>query len=292
MTRTVTVAAAQFACRPDPAQNVERAEALVRQAAKRGAQIIQLQALFETPYFCKDQLAELFDLAQPAEDHPTIAHMQELARELEVVLPVSFFEAANNAYYNSLAIIDADGEMLGVYRKAHIPDGVGYQEKFYFNPGDTGFKVWDTAYARIGCGICWDQWFPECARAMAVMGAEILFYPTAIGNEPNDPDYSSADHWRRTMQGHAAANMIPVVAANRIGREDGATCSLNFYGHSFIAGARGELIASAGDEETILTADFDFESLRRQRAGWGLFRDRRPDLYTVLMTLDGQNWSE
>jgi N-carbamoylputrescine amidase len=292
MTRTVTVAAAQFACRPDPAQNVERAEALVRQAAKRGAQIIQLQALFETPYFCKDQLAELFDLAQPAEDHPTIAHMQELARELEVVLPVSFFEAANNAYYNSLAIIDADGEMLGVYRKAHIPDGVGYQEKFYFNPGDTGFKVWDTAYARIGCGICWDQWFPECARAMAVMGAEILFYPTAIGNEPNDPDYSSADHWRRAMQGHAAANMIPVVAANRIGREDGATCSLNFYGRSFIAGARGELIASADDEETILTADFDFESLRRQRAGWGLFRDRRPDLYTVLMTLDGQNWSE
>jgi N-carbamoylputrescine amidase len=288
----VTVAATQFACRPHPAQNVEQAEALVRQAAKRGAQIIQLQALFETPYFCKDQLAELFDLAQPAEDHPTIARMQELARELEVVLPVSFFEAANNAYYNSLAIIDADGEMLGIYRKSHIPDGVGYQEKFYFNPGDTGFRVWDTAYARIGCGICWDQWFPECARAMAVMGAEILFYPTAIGNEPNDPDYSSADHWRRTMQGHAAANMIPVVAANRIGREDGATCSLDFYGHSFIAGARGELIASASDEEAILTADFDFDSLRRQRAGWGLFRDRRPDLYTVLMTLDGQNWSE
>ncbi|MBI2256423.1 MAG: N-carbamoylputrescine amidase [Proteobacteria bacterium] len=292
MTRTVTVAATQFACRPDPDQNVDRAEALVRQAAKRGAQIVQLQALFETPYFCKDQLAELFDLAQPAEDHPTIRRMQDLARELEVVLPISFFEAANNAYYSSLAIIDADGEMLGVYRKSHIPDGVGYQEKFYFNPGDTGFKVWDTAYARIGCGICWDQWFPECARAMAVMGAEILLYPTAIGNEPNDPEYSSADHWQRTMQGHAAANMIPVVASNRIGREDGATCSLDFYGHSFIAGARGELIATAGTDEAILTADFDFESLRRQRAGWGLFRDRRPDLYTVLMTLDGQNWSE
>lgn len=292
MTRTVTVAATQFACRPDPAQNVDRAEELVRQAAMRGAQIIQLQALFETPYFCKDQLAELFDLAQPADDHPTLAHMQELARELEVVLPISFFEAVNNAYYNSLALIDADGEVLGVYRKSHIPDGVGYQEKFYFNPGDTGFKVWDTAYARIGCGICWDQWFPECARAMALMGAEILFYPTAIGNEPNDPDYSSADHWQRTMQGHAAANMIPVVASNRVGREDGVTCSLEFYGRSFITGARGELIASAGNEETILTADFDFESLRRQRAGWGLFRDRRPDLYTVLMTLDGQNWSE
>ncbi|WP_374655682.1 N-carbamoylputrescine amidase [Dongia sp.] len=289
---TVTVAATQFACSPDPAENVDRAEALVRQAARRGAQIVQLQELFETPYFCKDQMAELFDLAQPADDHPTLARMQELARELEVVLPVSFFEAANNAYYNSLAIIDADGEMLGLYRKSHIPDGTGYQEKFYFNPGDTGFKVWDTAYARIGCGICWDQWFPECARAMALMGAEILFYPTAIGSEPNDPDFSSADHWQRAMQGHAAANMIPVVASNRIGREDGATCSLTFYGRSFIAGARGEIIASAGDEEAILTADFDFQALRRQRAGWGLFRDRRPDLYTVLMTLDGQNWSE
>ncbi|MBK8158294.1 MAG: N-carbamoylputrescine amidase [Rhodospirillaceae bacterium] len=289
---TVTVAATQFACSPNSAQNVDRAEALVRQAAKRGARIIQLQELFETPYFCKDQLAELFDLAQPAEDHPTIARMQELARELEVVLPISFFEAANNAYYNSLAVIDADGEMLGLYRKSHIPDGAGYQEKFYFNPGDTGFKVWDTAYARIGCGICWDQWFPECARAMALMGAELLLYPTAIGSEPNDPNFSSADHWQRAMQGHAACNMVPVVASNRIGREDGQTCSLTFYGRSFIAGARGEIITEAGAEEAILTADFDFQALRRQRAGWGLFRDRRPDLYTVMMTLDGQNWSE
>jgi N-carbamoylputrescine amidase len=289
---TVTVAATQFACSLNPDRNVDRAEALVRQAAKRGARIIQLQELFETPYFCKDQLAELFDLAQPADDHPTISRMQDLARELEVVLPISFFEAANNAYYNSLAIIDADGEMLGLYRKSHIPDGAGYQEKFYFNPGDTGFKVWDTAYARIGCGICWDQWFPECARAMALMGAELLLYPTAIGSEPNDPNFSSADHWQRAMQGHAACNMVPVVASNRIGREDGQTCSLTFYGRSFIAGARGEIIAEAGDEEAILTADFDFQSLRRQRAGWGLFRDRRPDLYTVMMTLDGQNWSE
>jgi N-carbamoylputrescine amidase len=289
---TVTVAATQFACSPNSAQNVDRAEALVRQAAKRGARIIQLQELFETPYFCKDQRAELFDLAQPAEDHPTIARMQDLARELEVVLPISFFEAANNAYYNSLAVIDADGEMLGLYRKSHIPDGAGYQEKFYFNPGDTGFKVWDTAYARIGCGICWDQWFPECARAMALMGAELLLYPTAIGSEPNDPNFSSADHWQRAMQGHAACNMVPVVASNRIGREDGQTCSLTFYGRSFIAGVRGEIITEAGDEEAILTADFDFQALRRQRAGWGLFRDRRPDLYTVMMTLDGQNWSE
>jgi N-carbamoylputrescine amidase len=289
---TVTVAATQFACSANSAQNVDRAEALVRQAAKRGARIIQLQELFETPYVCKDQLAELFDLAQPAEDHPTIARMQDLARELEVVLPISFFEAANNAYYNSLAVIDADGEMLGLYRKSHIPDGTGYQEKFYFNPGDTGFKVWDTAYARIGCGICWDQWFPECARAMALMGAELLLYPTAIGSEPNDPNFSSADHWQRAMQGHAACNMVPVVASNRIGREDGQTCSLTFYGRSFIAGARGEIITEAGAEEAILTADFDFQALRRQRAGWGLFRDRRPDLYTVMMTLDGQNWSE
>ena len=289
---TVTVAATQFACSANSAQNVDRAEALVRQASKRGARIIQLQELFETPYFCKDQLAELFDLAQPADDHPTIARMQDLARELEVVLPISFFEAANNAYYNSLAVIDADGEMLGLYRKSHIPDGTGYQEKFYFNPGDTGFKVWDTAYARIGCGICWDQWFPECARAMALMGAELLLYPTAIGSEPNDPNFSSADHWQRAMQGHAACNMVPVVASNRIGREDGQTCSLTFYGRSFIAGARGEIITEAGAEEAILTADFDFQALRRQRAGWGLFRDRRPDLYTVMMTLDGQNWSE
>ena len=288
----VTVAATQFACSPDAARNVERAEALVRQAAARGAQIVQLQELFETPYFCKDQMAELFDLARPVDDHPTIMRMRELARELEVVLPISFFEAANNAYYNSLAVIDADGEMLGLYRKSHIPDGIGYQEKFYFNPGDTGFKVWDTAFGRIGCGICWDQWFPECARALALMGADILLYPTAIGSEPNDPDYSSADHWQRTMQGHAAANMMPVVASNRIGREVGETCALSFYGRSFIAGARGEVVASAGDEEAVLTAEFDFQALRRQRAGWGLFRDRRPDLYTVLMTLDGQNWSE
>lgn len=288
----VTVAATQFACSSQIEENVARAEALVRVAATRGAQIILLQELFETPYFCKDQSAELFDLARPVDDHPTIAHMQALARELEVVLPISFFEAANNAYYNSLAIIDADGEMLGLYRKSHIPDGAGYQEKFYFNPGDTGFKVWDTAYARIGCGICWDQWFPECARAMALMGAELLLYPTAIGSEPNDPDYSSADHWQRAMQGHAACNMVPVVAANRIGRENGRSCSLDFYGRSFIAGPRGEIVAAADGAEAVLTATFDFQALRRQRAGWGLFRDRRPELYTVMMTLDGQNWTE
>lgn len=288
----VTVAATQFACSPIVNENITRAESIVREAAARGAQIILLQELFETPYFCKDQSVELFDLAQPADDHPTIAHMQELARELQVVLPVSFFESANNAYYNSLAMIDADGEVLGLYRKSHIPDGAGYQEKFYFNPGDTGFKVWDTAYGRIGCGICWDQWFPECARAMALMGAEILLYPTAIGSEPNDPEYSSADHWQRAMQGHAACNMVPVMASNRIGREEGKSCTLTFYGRSFIAGPRGEIMASAGADEAIVTAEFDLQALRRQRAGWGLFRDRRPELYTVMMTLDGQNWTE
>ena len=288
----ITVATTQFACSPRVNENVALAESLVRKAAAQGAQIVLLQELFETPYFCKEQRAELFDLARPAEGHPTIALMQELARELEVVLPVSFFEAANNAYYNSLAMIDADGELLGLYRKSHIPDGAGYQEKFYFNPGDTGFRVWDTAYACIGCGICWDQWFPECARAMALMGAEILLYPTAIGSEPNDPNYSSADHWQRAMQGHAACNMVPILAANRIGREEGKSCTLSFYGRSFIAGPHGEILADAGGDEAVLTAAFDFQALRRQRAGWGLFRDRRPDLYTVLMTLDGQNWSE
>jgi N-carbamoylputrescine amidase len=264
----------------------------VRMAAQRGAGIVLLQELFETPYFCKDQMAEYFALARPVDDHPTVQRMQSLARELGIVLPVSTFERANNAYYNTVVMIDGDGEQLGIYRKSHIPEGPGYQEKFYFSPGDTGFRVWDTGFGRVGLAICWDQWFPESARAMALQGADILLYPTAIGSEPLDPTYDSSEHWQRVMQGHAGANMIPVVASNRIGREQGRTCALDFYGRSFIAGARGELIAEAGREECVLTADFDFERLRQQRAGWGLFRDRRPDLYTVLMTLDGQNWSE
>jgi N-carbamoylputrescine amidase len=288
---TVTVAATQFACGPETAGNVERAERVVRAAAARGAQIILLPELFETPYFCKDQNVDLFELAKPVEDHPTVARMQELARELRVVLPVSIFERANNAHYNSVVVIDADGEQLGLYRKSHIPDGPGYQEKFYFSPGDTGFRIWDTAYAAIGVAICWDQWFPECARAMALQGAELLFYPTAIGSEPSEEEYDSSEHWRRVMQGHAAANMLPVIAANRVGFEQGQTCALSFYGRSFIAGSRGEIVASAKDQETILTQSFDMAKLRRDRAGWGLFRDRRPDLYTALMTLDGQSWS-
>lgn len=292
MAATVTVAATQFACGPEIAGNVDRAVRLVRAAAARGAQIIQLQELFETPYFCKDQRTELFDLSKPAEDHPTVALMQDLARELRVVLPVSIFERANNAHYNSVVVIDADGEKLGIYRKSHIPDGPGYQEKFYFSPGDTGFRIWETAYANIGVAICWDQWFPECARAMALQGADLLLYPTAIGSEPNDTTYNSSDHWRRVMQGHAAANMLPVIASNRIGFEQGESCALTFYGRSFIAGPRGEILQSAEDQEAILVESFDLRQQQRDRAGWGLYRDRRPDLYAVLMTLDGQNWSD
>ena len=284
----VTVAATQFACSPDVAANVAKAETMVRRAAADGAQIILLQELFETPYFCKDQKPELFGLAHPVEDHPTLARLGKLAAELAVVLPVSFFERANAAYYNSLMVIDADGRQLGLYRKSHIPDGPGYQEKYYFNPGDTGFRVWRTAHGRIGVGICWDQWFPECARAMALQGAEILFYPTAIGSEPQDATIDSRDHWQRVMQGHAGANMMPVVASNRIGREQGESCAITFYGSSFIAGPRGEKLAAAGEAgETVLTASFDLDRLRLERAAWGFFRDRRPELYTDLLTLDG-----
>jgi N-carbamoylputrescine amidase len=286
--REVTVAATQFACASDRASNLDKAESMVRRAAAKGAEIVLLQELFETPYFCKDQLAAHFALAQPAEGNPMLARMAAHARELGVVLPVSFFERANNAYYNSVAVIDADGRELGLYRKSHIPDGPGYQEKYYFNPGDTGFRVWDTAHGAIGVGICWDQWFPECARSMALQGAEILFYPTAIGSEPQDPAMDSRGHWRRVMQGHAGANLMPLVASNRIGREEGKAATLTFYGNSFIAGPTGELAASADAEaEAVLTARFDLDAVREMRAAWGLFRDRRPDLYGMLATLDG-----
>lgn len=286
--REVTVAATQMACSWDREANVAGAEALVREAAGQGAQIILIQELFETPYFCCDQKQDHFALAAPAEDNPLLQRMAKLAAELNVVLPVSFFEQANNAYYNSIAIIDADGKTLGVYRKSHIPDGPGYQEKYYFNPGDTGFKVWRTRYATIGCGICWDQWFPEGARAMALMGAEVLFYPTAIGNEPQDPAINSKDHWQRTMQGHAAANMMPLVASNRIGKEDGEAAQLTFFGASFIADNLGAKVAEAdGESRAVLTATFDLDSLRAARASWGLFRDRRPELYGPLLTADG-----
>lgn len=289
MARTVTVATTQMACGPNRSENVERAAGLVRRAAKAGAQIVLLQELFATPYFCKDQRQELFGLAAPADGHPVIEVMRGLAAELDVVLPVSFFERDNTAFYNSVAVVDADGSVLGIYRKAHIPDGPGYQEKFYFNPGDTGFMVFRTRHADIGCAICWDQWFPEAARVMALKGAELLMYPTAIGSEPQDASLNSCDHWTRVMQGNAGANVMPLLAANRIGEEQGESCSVTFYGSSFIAGPTGELVARASrDEEAVLTATFDLDEIRAMRASWGVFRDRRPDLYGPLLSLDGK----
>ncbi len=286
---SVTVAATQMACTWDKEENLARAEALVREAAGKGARIVLIQELFETPYFCKDQKQELFALATPVADNPAIKRMSALAAELAVVLPVSFFERANNAYYNSLVVLDADGSNLGLYRKSHIPDGPGYQEKFYFNPGDTGFRVWRTRYAAIGAAVCWDQWFPEAARAMALQGAELLFYPTAIGSEPQAPELNSKAHWQRTMQGHAAANLTPLIASNRIGTEQGDSFAMTFYGGSFIADQTGEKVAEAGDKQAVITAGFDLEEIRAQRASWGLFRDRRPDLYAPLLTLDGRD---
>jgi N-carbamoylputrescine amidase len=284
----VTVAATQMACSWDRAANMGNAERLVRDAAARGANVVLVQELFESPYFCKDHLASHFELALPVDENPAVRRFAELARELGVALPVSVFERANNAYFNSVVMLDADGRMLGVYRKSHIPEGPGYHEKYYFSPGDTGFRVWRTRFGVLGVGICWDQWFPECARAMALMGAEILLYPTAIGSEPHDASLDSRWHWQRTMQGHAAANVMPLVASNRIGTEQGERCSLTFYGHSFIADHTGAVAAQADDHsESVLTASFDLEATRRYRQAWGVFRDRRPDLYGPLMTLDG-----
>jgi N-carbamoylputrescine amidase len=285
----VTVAATQFSVTPDRAQNIARAEAAVREAASRGAQIILLPELFELPYWCKDQDPKWFAEARPTDENKTLDHFAALARELGVVLPISFFERANTAYYNSIAILDADGECLGIYRKSHIPDGPGYQEKFYFRPGDTGFKMWPTKFGRIGVGICWDQWFPEAARCMALMGAEMLFYPTAIGSEPQDPALDSRDHWQRVMQGHAGANLMPLVAANRWGHEQGATCDATYYGSSFIAGPTGEKLQEADrTRDACLVQSFDLTALRRQRDGWGVFRDRRPELYGAIGTGDGR----
>jgi N-carbamoylputrescine amidase len=289
MTREVTVAATQMRCGADRARNVARAEALVREAAGRGANIVLLQELFETVYFCQEQRQELFELAAPAAGHPTLERMSALAKELGVVLPVSFFERANMAHYNAVMVIDADGRQLGRYRKSHIPDGPGYQEKFYFNPGDTGFRVWDTAFGRIGVAICWDQWFPEAARALALQGAEILFYPTAIGSEPQAPDLDSREHWRRVMQGHAGANLVALVTSNRVGTEATPASRIAFFGSSFIADARGAIVAEADRaSEGVILARFDLDRLRAERASWGLFRDRRPDLYRPLLSLDGE----
>lgn len=286
--RNVKVAATQMSCSNDINDNIRKAEKLVREAAAQGAQIILLQELFETPYFCQKEKADYYPYATELEQNQAINHFKGIAKELAVVLPISFYEKKNYARYNTIAIIDADGEVLGKYRKSHIPDGPGYEEKFYFNPGDTGFKVWKTRYAKIGVGICWDQWYPEAARVMTLMGAELLFYPTAIGSEPQDSSIDSKDHWQMCMRGHAASNLIPVVASNRIGQEVDEDSSINFYGSSFIAGPQGNKIVEAGrDEETVLVSEFDLDALESQRIEWGIFRDRRPELYRLIASYDG-----
>lgn len=288
MSRIVTVAATQMACSWDREANLANAERLVREAAAQGAQIILIQELFETPYFCQKPNADYLLLASEAEQNPAIARFSKLAAELQVVLPISFFERAGRARFNSIAILDADGHNLGIYRKSHIPDGPGYHEKFYFNPGDTGFKVWNTRYAKIGVGICWDQWFPECARSMALQGAELLFYPTAIGSEPHDASITSREHWQRVQQGHAGANLMPLIASNRIGREEQDGYDITFYGSSFIADQFGAKLQELNEtEEGILVHRFDLDELEKVRSAWGVFRDRRPNLYGALKTLDG-----
>ena len=284
----ITVAATQMACSWDIQSNVEKAINLIHKSADLGAQIILLQELFETPYFCIDTKNEHFDLAKKLSDQPTIKKMQTIAKEREVVLPISFFEKSGLVYFNSIVIIDADGSIIGHYRKSHIPDFPLYEEKFYFSPGDTGFRVFDTKFAKIGIGICWDQWFPEAARVMALMGAELLLYPTAIGSELDKPDLDSKNHWQNTMRGHAAANIMPVIASNRIGKESSNDLSMEFYGSSFISNHLGELVSEADREsEIIITHTFDLDLITQYRRDWGVYRDRRTDLYNEILTLDG-----
>ncbi len=285
--RKVTVAAVQMSCSENVSENIAKAEKFVREAAEKGANIILLSELFERQYFCQERRYEYYEYAKPLMENDAVCHFQKVAKELGVVLPVSFYERDINRLFNSVAVIDADGGILGIYRKTHIPDDHYYQEKFYFTPGDTGFQVFDTAYGRIGVGICWDQWFPETARGMAVKGAELLFYPTAIGSEPI-LECDSMPHWRRCMQGHAACNLMPVIAANRVGLESVQPCrenggqesSLQFYGSSFITDHTGELVVAADREsEGVILASFDLDQLDRERLSWGLFRDRRPECY-------------
>ena len=286
----MTVAITQMVSENDWKKNCDKAEALVRDATKQGAQLILLQELFDGDYFCIEQHAKFFKNAHEIDRHPTVARFVALAKELAVVLPISVFERAGQAHYNTTAMVDADGSQLGIYRKSHIPDGRGYQEKFYFSPGDTGFKVWDTTVGRIGLGICWDQWFPECARAMALMGAEILLYPTAIGSEPPNPSYDSSSHWQNTMRGHAAANIMPLAASNRVGREvapDGRADI--FYGRSFISDYQGEkLVEMDRVEEGVRLQSFDLAAIGELRRSLGVFRDRRPELYGGLLSIDGK----
>lgn len=284
--RTIHVAAIQCPLGDDRETNVARVLAHLEQAARDGAQVVLPPELFEGVYFCREQDERYFDWAHPLDDaHPTLRAVRALCKAHRIVVPVSLYEREGPAYYNSVAIVGVDGEVLGTYRKSHIPDGPGYQEKYYFHPGDTGFRVWPTPYGTIGVGICWDQWFPEAARAMVLQGAEVLFYPTAIGSEPAAPDVDTSDPWQRAMIGHAVSNSVPVVAANRIGDEGHQV----FYGRSFIADPRGDKVAEASRaDETVLHATFDRDALQRRRAGWGFFRDRRPALYGVLGTADGR----
>lgn len=287
--RNVIVAATQMSSQGRIDQNIEKADKLVREAAKQGAQIILLQELFETPYFCQKEKSDYYVYATELEENRAVGHFREVAKELHVVLPISFYEKKNYARYNSLAVIDADGDVLGKYRKSHIPDGPGYEEKFYFNPGDTGFQVWNTRFGKIGVGICWDQWYPEAARCMALMGAELLFYPTAIGSEPQDGSIDSKEHWQACMLGHAAANLMPVIASNRVGVEEDEDSQITFYGSSFIAGPQGNKVVEANRaEETVIVAEFDLDQLETQRLEWGIFRDRRPELYRIISSYDGE----
>ena len=284
----IKVAATQMSCTWEIEENISKAKKLIHKAANEGANIILLQELFQTPYFCIQYDEKIFKLAQTYENNNVLEQMSSLAKELNVVLPISFFEKDNNAYFNSIAVINSDGNILGKYRKSHIPDGAGYLEKYYFNPGNTGFEVWDTAFGKIGIGICWDQWFPEAARIMALKGAEVLFYPTAIGDELMS-EYDSSGAWQRVMQGHAAANIMPVVASNRIGSESVKGQVNGFYGKSFICDRSGKIISEASkDKEEIIIADIDTEEDHLFRRNWGLFRDRRTDLYNEILTLEGK----
>ena len=293
MARTISVAALQTSYGEDMAANIKKTEGLIREAAARGAQAILPSELFQGHYFCVSQEETWFSTAYPWREHPAVKAIAPLAGELGVVIPISIFEREGPHYYNSVVVADADGSLAGLYRKSHIPDGPGYQEKYYFRPGDTGFKVWDTRFGKLGVGICWDQWYPETARAMALMGAEVLFYPTAIGSEPHDTSLDTRDPWRRVMQGHAVANVMPVVAANRIGFEAGPNYlgktggGQTFYGSSFIADHRGDLVSELGrEDEGVITATFDLDFLHTHRAAWGFFRDRRTDLYGNLIRKD------
>ncbi|MFQ6860420.1 MAG: N-carbamoylputrescine amidase [Beduini sp.] len=289
--RKVTVGSIQMAMSWNKEETLSKAEKLVREATKKGAQIILLPELFETPYFCQEKNYDYYQLATTLEDNPAILRFKPIAKELDIVLPISFYEIDGNSLFNTVALIDTNGEVMGIYRKTHIPDDHFYQEKFYFTPGDTGFKVWQTKYGNIGVGICWDQWFPESARCMALLGAELLFYPTAIGSEPV-LECDSMPHWRRCMQGHAASNIMPLIASNRIGEEkvfpskenNYQESSLNFYGSSFIADETGEIVESGQrDQEEILIHTFDLDAIKEMRLSWGVFRDRRPEAYSPIM---------